>query len=510
MTEPMNGRNRARVMRTARSCALALALTVPVVIGTSPARAGDLTGRWGLGLDAGVMKLQEGSWDYGAPDQFGRLRLSYGLGRHWTLHAAWSQGHTRPGVENPGDEAGWSFTTYAPFRTLIRQPMLEFEHRLSPDATFCPTLSAGLGVTRWRVIRPDDIEDDWSPSGSTITGYDTGGNAAELKGDNLTLGFGLGLDVSVSQSLHLGLGARYQVLHDNPLDNVGMSALWGPAHVDANTALTSAWAGLTLWFGSTDADRDGVPDSRDGCPGQAEDRDGYNDGDGCPDLDNDGDGLPDAADQCPQLAEDHDGFQDEDGCPDVDNDGDGLPDARDRCPDLAEDLNGVDDQDGCPEIDSDGDGVPDGRDRCPGTEPDSLVDANGCPVPVPVSPDRAVHAAPAAEAPADFVLEGVAFATGSAELTDAARAQLEEVAAWLAGEPGRVEIRGHTDSSGDAEANRALSLRRAGAVKAALVGLGLPAKDLTVVGAGEDQPRADNGTPEGRAQNRRVEFRRLP
>jgi OOP family OmpA-OmpF porin len=67
------------------------------------------------------------------------------------------------------------------------------------------------------------------------------------------------------------------------------------------------------------------------------------------DPDNDNDGIPDAADKCPNEPEDKDGFQDQDGCPDPDNDGDGVPDAKDKCPDQPETKNGYQDDDGCPD-----------------------------------------------------------------------------------------------------------------------------------------------------------------
>lgn len=65
--------------------------------------------------------------------------------------------------------------------------------------------------------------------------------------------------------------------------------------------------------------------------------------------DRDGDGIMDPDDGCPDDPEDRDGFQDEDGCPDGDNDGDKIADLVDRCPNEAEVVNGVDDQDGCPD-----------------------------------------------------------------------------------------------------------------------------------------------------------------
>jgi OOP family OmpA-OmpF porin len=65
-----------------------------------------------------------------------------------------------------------------------------------------------------------------------------------------------------------------------------------------------------------DSDHDGVPDDRDKCPSQPEDRDGINDTDGCPEDDDDSDGVPDVEDKCPNEKEMINGFQDEDGCPD--------------------------------------------------------------------------------------------------------------------------------------------------------------------------------------------------
>jgi hypothetical protein len=130
-----------------------------------------------------------------------------------------------------------------------------------------------------------------------------------------------------------------------------------------------------------DADGDGIEDSVDQCPELAEDRDGFEDADGCPDFDNDNDGVPDADDKCPHELEDQDGFADDDGCPDPDNDRDGILDAEDACPNEA----GVKDVDpklnGCPFRDQDGDGIADARDRCPrrAEDRDGFEDEDGCP-----------------------------------------------------------------------------------------------------------------------------------
>ncbi len=131
-----------------------------------------------------------------------------------------------------------------------------------------------------------------------------------------------------------------------------------------------------------DRDEDGMPDDTDQCPTEAEDVDGYEDSDGCPDLDDDLDNIPDSADKCPKDAEDIDGFEDTDGCPDFDNDKDGIPDTGDQCKDEPETKNNYQDDDGCPdEADTDQDGVPDKEDKCP-AEPedtDGFEDTDGCP-----------------------------------------------------------------------------------------------------------------------------------
>jgi hypothetical protein len=65
-----------------------------------------------------------------------------------------------------------------------------------------------------------------------------------------------------------------------------------------------------------DSDRDGTRDSEDLCPGDPEDKDGFEDIDGCPDPDNDRDGIPDVSDKCPNDPETYNGLDDDDGCPD--------------------------------------------------------------------------------------------------------------------------------------------------------------------------------------------------
>ena len=140
--------------------------------------------------------------------------------------------------------------------------------------------------------------------------------------------------------------------------------------------------------------------------------------------------------------------------------------------------------------DSDGDGVPDGFDRCPDTVIGAAVDGNGCPV-------RQV-----------VVLNGVQFNTASATLTDSAKRVLDGVVETLRSQRASlIEIAGHTDSRGDAQANLALSQKRAESVRDYLIERGITASRLTARGYGEYEPIASNDTAAGREENRRVEFR---
>jgi outer membrane protein OmpA-like peptidoglycan-associated protein len=110
-----------------------------------------------------------------------------------------------------------------------------------------------------------------------------------------------------------------------------------------------------------------------------------------------------------------------------------------------------------------------------------------------------------APVPQRFVLEGVQFDTGSSHL--AANPMLDETARILRDHPNaKVRVEGHTDREGTGANNRALSQQRADAVKNYLVRKGVKTGQLTAAGMSELNPIADNGTAEGRADNRRVEL----
>lgn len=104
-------------------------------------------------------------------------------------------------------------------------------------------------------------------------------------------------------------------------------------------------------------------------------------------------------------------------------------------------------------------------------------------------------------------LSGVLFETGGAQLSELAQRRLETVVQALRVYPERViTIEGYTDAQGSDESNRQLSQRRAEAVREYLERRGVPPERLRAVGKGEMNPIASNDTPEGRANNRRVEI----
>jgi OmpA-OmpF porin, OOP family len=107
-----------------------------------------------------------------------------------------------------------------------------------------------------------------------------------------------------------------------------------------------------------------------------------------------------------------------------------------------------------------------------------------------------------------YISHGIHFDTDSDRLQTDSAAVLKAVAAGLQKNPNlKLEIDGYTDSVGDAKHNHDLSERRAAAVRQVLVAqFGVDASRLTAKGFGPDQPIGSNDTPEGRAENRRVEF----
>jgi OOP family OmpA-OmpF porin len=137
--------------------------------------------------------------------------------------------------------------------------------------------------------------------------------------------------------------------------------------------------------------------------------------------------------------------------------------------------------------DSDHDGVPDSIDKCPDTPAGVQVDAVGCPL------------------KGSITLEGVNFEHNSAALTVASHPALDAIADGLKKHPRlKIEIQGHTDSTGSPPYNLKLSQKRADSVRTYLLEKGANEDQLVAKGYGQTQPVASNKTAEGRAKNRRV------
>ena len=110
-----------------------------------------------------------------------------------------------------------------------------------------------------------------------------------------------------------------------------------------------------------------------------------------------------------------------------------------------------------------------------------------------------------------IVTHGILFDVNKSDIKPQSMGTIKQIVSLLNGNPGlKLEIGGHTDSDGDAAANMTLSQARADAVKQVLVGQGIDAARLTTKGYGATKPIASNDTPEGKANNRRVEFVKVP
>jgi outer membrane protein OmpA-like peptidoglycan-associated protein len=111
------------------------------------------------------------------------------------------------------------------------------------------------------------------------------------------------------------------------------------------------------------------------------------------------------------------------------------------------------------------------------------------------------------EAGAAFEIEDIHYASGSARIGRSSLLLLDLFAEYLSETGFSVEIGGHTDDVGNEADNLELSESRARAVREYLVNQGVPTDSISSRGYGESRPRADNATPEGRARNRRTEFK---
>ena len=412
-----------------------------------------------------------------------------------------------------------------------------------PNSGLCFGGRVGVNINEWlgvegeMKIHPTDLADN-SASG-TIFGFRAGGLLHYNMGEEASFrpflwgGFGaetlqitprgqVGDNDFVEQDtdfapIMLGIGAKYLVLPEL-LVRADFRAVALPDNSGVPNSLSPNWeflvgASWVLGAGPRDKDKDGIVDEKDKCPMKPEDKDGFEDSDGCPDPDNDGDGILDEADKCKDKAEDKDGFEDDDGCPDPDNDGDGIEDAKDKCPNKAEDKDGFDDEDGCPDPDNDKDGIPDTDDKCPNKF--GVASEQGCPVvdtdkdgipdkldKCPTKPEtfngikdedgcpERTKATVIITKTEIKILQKVYFEVGKAEIKKKSYELLNTVSAVLNSQMQITEIlvEGHTDDTGGDADNLKLSDERAKSVRQYMIDKGVKAERLVAKGFGETAP----------------------
>jgi outer membrane protein OmpA-like peptidoglycan-associated protein len=106
-----------------------------------------------------------------------------------------------------------------------------------------------------------------------------------------------------------------------------------------------------------------------------------------------------------------------------------------------------------------------------------------------------------------FITYGITFDVGKSTIKPESMGEINRIVELMTQNPTlKFSVQGHTDSTGNAASNQTLSEARSQAVVDKLVANGIAADRLTAAGKGQSSPIADNGTDEGRAKNRRVEF----
>jgi outer membrane protein OmpA-like peptidoglycan-associated protein len=321
----------------------------------------------------------------------------------------------------------------------------------------------------------------------------------------------------------------------------------------------NALAGISVSFdkGNSDNDGDGLTNKQEEELGtdpnnKDTDGDGLSDGDEVTKYhtnplkaDSDGDGLNDGDEVTKYMTDPNKADTDGDGLSDyaeimtyhtdplkADTDGDGLSDGAEVNTYHTDPLKADTDGDGLSDgqevntyhtdplkADTDGDGLSDGQEVLKYKTDPLKADTDGGSVNDGVEVARGTDPLnPADDVPpkkeelkvevgAAIVLEGIVFNTGKADITPESAEKIEKAYNTLAGNPAiEVEIRGYTDNVGKPASNVKLSAARAKAVREYLIKKGIDGKRITSKGFGQEHPIAPNTTPEGKQQNRRIEF----
>jgi len=462
------------------------------------ARAQEAQGGLSLqaGTDTGVTAAASGDADpgrepdaaYGPP--WGTAPMSFELGVYWgafipsgkhELYNASNRDIIYQKLEYVTPELGLRLAWFP-------HPVfgIEAEGALLPSQTRQTDQALNLWTARGHVILQ-------APTKTIVPFILGGGGVIGLSSESDVLGN------DIDGALHFGAGVKAYVTKNLALRLDGRGSVMSGYGADTRSLHWEGLLGASVVLGRPeppapppDADGDGVHDQNDHCPQLA----------GVPPLgcpppppDEDGDGVPDADDRCPGVAGVASENAEKNGCPlpPPDADGDGVPDADDKCPGVIGDG-----PDGCLQ-DTDNDHIPNRDDKC-ADQPETrngYDDEDGCPDELPEQVRKFTGA-----------IKGIVFESGKAVIRPESFATLNDAAKVLAEYQAlRVEISGHTDSTGTVEKNLQLSKDRAEAVKTYLTGRGIASERIETRGAGPNEPVADNATKTGRTLNRRIEFK---
>jgi OOP family OmpA-OmpF porin len=156
--------------------------------------------------------------------------------------------------------------------------------------------------------------------------------------------------------------------------------------------------------------------------------------------------------------------------------------------------------------DSDNDGVADLYDKCVGTIAGTKVDGSGCPLVLPKVEEKIVYVTEEDKKVVKEAVDNLEFDFNSIRLRPSSYPSLNTLARLLIDKDFKLKLEGHTDNVGPTDVNLKFSQDRAKAIRNYLISNGVNPSKIEAIGYGREQPIATNNTPEGRQQNRRVEF----
>lgn len=511
------------------------------------------TGRFGLGLHGGIYKLglsdHSDLWTVG---MLGNLDLKYQLTPKFAVGVEGSYMQTNlanlDDATKRQDGAGFTFdnVTDGPRQRAFLGGLLG-EYHFMPEKKWSPFVSAGAGLYFWKWVDADGntlMSNDAELAGTGTPTADLSSAAYELKDQELYVMGGLGVEYYPSPAVSLELGTKFRylthVLTDfkDDLDIVGTD----PGNLDLPKAIGEVYAGVTFHFGGPKKcpplAAEAMANPTSGKPVLAVQYTGTVTG-GCPPLTYSwefGDGGNSTGLSPSHLYQKTGNFAAKLTVTDAKGNlaQVNAPAITVACPPMscavtANPTSGTTPlavaftatpTGGCPPYTFKWD-IGEGStstEQNPSVKIEKAGDFTARVTVTDAQGNTAQGNATYSAKPAEFIpppdkpliLRGVNFESNKAVLLESSKAILDRVAASLLEHPDvKVEVAGHCDAQGNDEYNLKLSTARASSVREYLIQLGVDAGRLVAVGYGETQPIADNGTAEGRAENRRVELKRV-